>query len=92
MYHAIVMATNAVAIRGGSTIPPNYWSAAIIAQHPIKVYEDIGNIVIVQKIAGGMEYGKYIMPPASSHMPPADFICTPTGASFVYDYRKKLPR
>ncbi|MDB6111632.1 MAG: hypothetical protein JWR69_3382 [Pedosphaera sp.] len=88
LYHAIMMATNAIEIRRGSEIPRSYWSPPIKALHPIKVYEDIGNIVIVQKIANGMEYGKYIMPTYSSHWPESDFILTSIGVSFVSDYRK----
>ena len=76
----------------GTEIPPRFWSAPIKAQHPIKVYEDGGNTVIVQKIVGGVEYGKYFMPPESSHVPEADFNCTRSGASFVYNYRRQLTR
>jgi len=39
------------------------------ALHPVKVYYDIGNTVVVQTIINGVEWGKYIVPAYSSHIP-----------------------
>ena len=74
-----VMGSNhAVAMHNGETlrdgeIPSRYWSEPIKALHPIRVYHDVGNTVIVQVITNGMEYGKYIALPTSSSMPHSDF-------------------
>jgi hypothetical protein len=88
-------------------VPPNLPVAAaeyrgfIKSLHPIKVYEDRGNVVVVQKIDGGVESGKYIVPFVSSHFPfggEGGFTLAPaTGCpsciyqgpgAVVYDYRK----
>jgi hypothetical protein len=37
---------------------------------PVSVYSDLGNTVIVQGVSGGMEFGKYVVPLTSSHLPP----------------------
>jgi len=57
--------------------PPPDESAALMARYgeslrswnPIKIYRDVGNLVVVQMIAFGIESGKYIMPMVSSHLP-----------------------
>lgn len=86
---AYAEALHAGTVRRDGEIPPRLWSEPIIALHPIKIYLDIGNTVIVQAITNGMEYGKYIKPSASSHMPQSDFaIMCRRGP--VSDYRKKI--
>ena len=67
-------------------IPPSFWTGPIKALHPIKVYTDVGNTVIVQKMVAGQEFGKYIILPESSHLPQVNFVLTPIGVSFVYNY------
>jgi hypothetical protein len=73
----------------------------IRSMHPRRVYWDSSCIVVVQVQAGGVEYGKYIVPDESSHYPfGGDYILGPTtyhisgqkglGAA-VYDYRKGQP-
>jgi len=60
---------------------------------------DVGNIVVVQGKSGGVEYGKYIVPFVSSHLPfGGDLMLEPTTFSIegargavVYDYRKGQP-
>jgi len=57
--------------------PPRDESAELMAKYgeslrswnPIKIYRDVGNLVVVQRIAFGIESGKYIMPAVSSHFP-----------------------
>ena len=59
---------------------------------------DVGNIVVVQGKSGGVEYGKYIIPLPSSHLPLGrDLILGPTKCQIegsggpgaeVYDYWK----
>ena len=48
-------------VKRSEEIPMCYWNAPIRDLHPIAVYRDVSNYVIVQKIVGGTEYGKYIM-------------------------------
>ncbi len=63
---------------------------------------DVGNIVIVQGKSGGVEYGKYIVPLVSSHLPFGEDLNLGSTAyhiegnkgmgATVYDYRKgQLP-
>lgn len=35
---------------------------------PVRVYHDMGHTVLVQTTIGGVEYGKYLVPVASSHV------------------------
>jgi hypothetical protein len=57
--------------------PPPDESAVLMARYgdslrrfnPIKIYSDVANIVVVQKIVFGVESGKYIMPSCSSYIP-----------------------
>lgn len=57
--------------------PPPDESAVLMADYgeslrnwnPIKIYYDVGNLVVVQRIAFGVESGKYIMPSYSSYDP-----------------------
>lgn len=70
-------------------IPPRFWSKPIKALHPIKVYKDQGNIVIVQTITNGFEFGKYITPGTSSHVAQGDFYITRTRGP-VADYQKRI--
>lgn len=85
------------AMRTGTTFldgefPPQCWTDPIKALHPIKVYSDVGNVVVVQKIVNDIEYGKYIMPPHSSHHPQAEFILvrSNTNCVFMSDYQKHV--
>ena len=62
------------ATRGGTRDPtnelyPTYWTDGIKALSPIKVYTHRINVVVVQRISGGTEEGKYIVIPISSYMP-----------------------
>ena len=62
------------ATRGGTRDPtnefyPTYWADGIKALDPIKVYKHMGNIVVVQRISGRIEEGKYICIPISSYLP-----------------------
>ena len=70
--------------------------------HPLSVYQDRGNVVVVQTVTYGVESGKYIKPLVSSYDrfgEEGDFILTPaTGCpsclsdgAWVYDYRKRQP-
>ena len=92
-YRTIKMAAS----RTGTTLldgefPPQCWTDPIKALHPIKVYSDVGNVVVVQKIVNDIEYGKYIMPPHSSHHPQAEFILvrSNTNCVFMSDYQKHV--
>jgi hypothetical protein len=74
------------------------YRSSIRGLHPIRVYDDHGNTVVVQKMVDGIESGKYIVPLVSSYIPfggEGGFILTPgTGGinpdleAEVYDYRK----
>jgi hypothetical protein len=62
------------ATRGGTPDPtneyyPRYWAPRIRELKPIKVYKHRINIVVVQRIEDGVEYGKYIHIPISSYLP-----------------------
>jgi hypothetical protein len=62
------------AVRAGAEklqeeIPPQYWTAAIRALDPIKVYLHRVNVVVVQRVRDGIEEGKYICIMSSSFMP-----------------------
>ena len=50
-------------------IPSLYWADRIKALVPIKVYTHRVNIVVVQRIDKGIEFGKYIYIPISSYLP-----------------------
>jgi hypothetical protein len=82
------------ALRSGTTrrdgdIPPHFWGKPIRALNPIRIYYDVSNIAIVQGISNGFEYGKYISPSTSSHMPQGDIVLTHTCGP-VSDYRKRI--
>jgi len=62
------------ATRGGTADPtneiyPTYWADGIKALKPIKVYTHRVNLVVVQRVSGGVEEGKYIYIPISSYLP-----------------------
>jgi hypothetical protein len=86
---AYAEALHAGTVRRDGEIPPRVWSEPIKALHPIKIYNDIGNTVIVQAITNGMEYGKYITPTTSSHMAQGDY-CIMSRCGPVADYRKQI--
>ena len=73
-------------------IPDRYWSELIKALHPIKVYDDLGNTVVVQKIVNGVEYGKYIGSVLSSHYPGPEFIRSRSNTNIpgMRDYQKRV--
>ncbi len=50
-------------------IPSQHWAEGIKKLKPIKVYTHRVNIVVVQKIHGNVEEGKYIYIPVSSYLP-----------------------
>ena len=80
-------------------VPSSQWSAAIRSLKPIKVYWDVGNLVVVQRVGNGVESGKYIIEPTSSHAGHSgSFIrFTPVAAegfsplTTVYDYERSQP-
>jgi len=47
-------------------VPPSQWSAEIRSLKPIKVYRDVGHLVVVQRKSNGVESGKYIIEVTSS--------------------------
>jgi hypothetical protein len=72
--------------------------------HPVRVYSDHINTVVVQRVTDGVESGKYLIPLISSYIPfgeEAGFRITPTdsyvdmgrgtGLAQVYDYRRSQP-
>jgi len=50
-------------------IPSKYWTEPIKALMPLRVYIHRANVVVVQKITGNVEEGKYIYIPLSSYIP-----------------------
>ncbi len=83
-------------------VSPSKWSAGIRALKPIKVYVDVTNLIIVQRVADGIESGKYVIPSLSSHGPSGKFIkFTRVGLldglvegdplAEVYDYERSQP-
>jgi hypothetical protein len=80
-------------------VPSSKWSAAIQALKPIKVYVDGSNLVVVQKAANGIESGKYIIEPWSSHSRPSwrftKFTPAVAGGfsplAEIYDYERSQP-
>jgi hypothetical protein len=80
MLHALPMPANFAEITSwASGIPPRYWSPPIQALRPVKVYVDVCNLVIVQTVTNGMEYGIYIIPAESSYLPDSEFVFPPMG-------------
>src|ERR1043166_284483 len=80
-------------------VPSSKWSAAIQALKPLKVYVDVGNLVVVQKVANGIESGKYIIEPWSSHGTPSwrsTKLIPAVASGFsplteIYDYERSQP-
>jgi hypothetical protein len=50
-------------------IPAKYWTDPIKALKPISVYLHRANVVVVQRVANGIEEGKYISLMISSYLP-----------------------
>src|SRR5215472_8235230 len=76
-------------------VPVSDWTPAIQALHPIKVYREGGNLVVVQRLDDGLESGKYLISPLSSTGPMGRFArFTPVvGDGFppltkIYDYER----
>jgi len=53
-------------------IPAKYWAPRIQALRPVKVYTHRVNVVVVQRIVGGAEEGKYIHIPVAPSLGAAD--------------------
>lgn len=53
----------------GRPIPAKYWTDPITALKPLKVYLYGANLVVVQKISGNSEEGKYFVFPEASYVP-----------------------
>lgn len=90
MWHAWGIAMDDGTAERNHEIPPAYWTPPVKALHPIRVYVDVSNTVIVQKIVDGVEYGKYIMTPESSHYPSAGFVSGPLQGGVVSDYHRRV--
>lgn len=92
-YAAHIRAVNAGQEKRGTDIPSRYWADGIQALKPIRVYTHRANVVVVQKVAGRVEHGKYISTVISSYLPQSGddgFTFTPDGQR-AYDYRRTLP-
>jgi hypothetical protein len=79
-YAAHVRAVNAGETARSEGIPPLYWADKIKELNPLKVYKHRVNIVVVQKVSGIVEEGKYIYIPVSSYLPMSGddgFVFTP---------------
>ncbi len=82
-------------------IPPTYWDAGIQRLNPLKVYTHRGNLVVVQRVADGVEHGKYIDLPVApfhpksawfSHKHDVDgFVFRPAPGNGVFDYTRTPP-
>jgi hypothetical protein len=80
-------------------VPPGKWSGAIRALKPIKVYLDVSNLVVVQRLADGVESGKYIIEPVSSRNEPSWRVTKFTRVAVdgfspltqAYDYERSQP-
>lgn len=94
-YAAYVRASHAGAELTGPDIPPTYWTDRIKALHPLKVYTHRVNIVVVQKVVGDVEQGKYINIPVSSYFPMTGtdgFTFTPTKDTGVFDFKRSTEK
>jgi hypothetical protein len=94
-YAAHVRAFNAKAAQPGPDIPCPYWTDRIKALHPLKVYTHRVNIVVVQKVVGDIEQGKYIYIPVSSYIPMTGddgFTFTPTKDDGVLDFKRSTAK
>jgi len=76
-------------------VPASNWSPSIQALHPIKVYWEGGNLVVVQLLRNGLESGKYVISPLSSTGPMGHFAkFTPVDVegfsplTKIYDYER----
>lgn len=90
MYGAYVRA-NAGTEKWSDEIPPTYWADRIKALHPLRVYTHRANIVVVQKIVGDIEEGKYITIIISSYIPQTGddgFEFIPNPRTEVYDFKR----
>lgn len=83
-YLAHLRTFNAGTEKSTDEIPPAYWADGINALKPVKVYEHRVNIVVVQRVSGGTEEGKYIYISDSSYLPqtgPDGFVLSPNPTS-----------
>ncbi len=89
---AYIQAVNAGTEKRGEEIPAGYWAEGIKALHPVKVYTHRVNIVVVQRVSGQTEEGKYIYIPISSYLPQSGddgFVFTPDSrSSVVFDFKR----
>lgn len=72
-------------------IPERYWADEIKALNPVEVYIHRVNIVVVEKVSGGVEHGRYIYIPISSYMPMSgdDGFEFSDAKDSVYKYKRK---
>jgi len=66
---AYMRAVNTGAEKSLTKIPARYWDQQIKDMKPIKVYNHMVNIVVVQRVSDNVEEGKYIYIPISSYLP-----------------------
>lgn len=86
------------AIRAGTVkstheiIPKAYWSDGIKALNPINVYLHRNNIVVVQRVSGATEEGKYLYVTISSYMPTSgdDGFTFTEETDGVYDFTRTV--
>lgn len=86
------------AIRAGTVkstheiVPKAYWTDGIKALNPINVYLHRNNIVVVQRVSGAAEEGKYIYVPISSYIPQSgdDGFTFTEDTDGVYDFRRTI--
>ncbi len=82
------------------TIPPRYWTEAVRALHPLRVYVHETNVAVVQKMVGDVEHGIYISVPVSSYLPRSgddgfEFTPDPRTArrvTGIYEFRRTKTR
>ncbi len=87
-----VRAINSGRQKPSDQIPEQYWTDEIKALKPIKVYRHRVNIVVVQRVSGNTEEGKYIYIPVSSYWPHSGvdgFSFTEIGNG-VFDFKRTI--
>lgn len=87
-----VRAINAGTEKRSENIPEQYWADGIKALKPVKVYKHRTNIVVVQRVLGETEEGKYIYIPVSSYIPQSgdDGFTFTEHKDNVYDYTRSV--
>lgn len=72
-------------------IPPVLWTRSLKALHPLKVYVHRGNVVIVEKVVGETETGKYVTIFVSSYYPQSGddgFEFSQTHNKMIYTFKR----